>query len=65
MPYASGKFAFSICERCSLRFPYQAIVTEPETFYRVCQDCLDEPFPKKRARVDGVPLRNPRPDVEG
>lgn len=65
MPYASGKYAFSVCARCSLRFPYQAIVTEPETYLRVCSDCVDAPMPKKRARVDGVPLRHPRPDVEG
>ena len=65
MPYAAGKFAWAICDRCSLRFKYLSLVTEPETFYRVCRSCLDEPMPKKRAKVDGVPLRNPRPDGEG
>jgi NMD protein affecting ribosome stability and mRNA decay len=64
MPYASGKFAWAICERCSLRHRYTAIVTEPETNLRVCRECLDMPMPKKRAKVDGVPLRHPRPDVE-
>lgn len=68
MTFARGKWANSICDRCSFQFKYLEMVTEPGTHLRVCLECNDGPWnmvdhpqnhPPKKLK-DDVALRDPR-----
>lgn len=63
--FSGGKWAWSICDRCGLRYDYTAVRTETDTNFRVCLDCLDEPNPYLRLKVepDAIALLYPRPDT--
>jgi NAD-dependent SIR2 family protein deacetylase len=60
--YASGKFAYAICDRCGFRVKYLALIDEPQTHLKVCEECLDEPWPERTTKPDAIVLREPRPD---
>lgn len=69
MAFARGKWANSICDRCSFQFKFLDMVTEPGTLLRVCHECndgrwsmVDHPqnHPPKKL-TDAVGLRDPRP----
>jgi len=68
--YATGKHALGICDRCGLTFKLNTLRAEinfrKTTGMRVCAECLDPDHPQnfvgERPVVDGVALRNPRPD---
>jgi NAD-dependent SIR2 family protein deacetylase len=60
--YASGRWAKAVCAQCCMTRPYQYLVKEPETGFMVCPECMDEPRPPIKPRIDAVALRNPQPD---
>lgn len=64
MRYAQGHHALAICDRCGFRIKYLDLLTEPDTFLRVCESCLDEPQPDRAKRPDAIVLRQPRPDPQ-
>ena len=64
MPYATGKYANAICDRCGWKYPYQAIKTEWD-HARVCPECYEPKHPQldpPYSRPDPEALQNPRPD---
>ncbi len=63
--YASGRWAWAICDRCGLRWNAPRLGTERQTNLRCCPDCIDDPYPYWcfSRPVDAQSLRNPRPDV--
>ncbi len=69
-PFASGKIAISICDRCGGQFllknlQYQ-VVKQKRTGLLVCAECLDQDHPQLMLGVypihDPQALRNPRRD---
>ena len=68
--FAKGKHALFICDRCGMSYPYLKQVIEPGTNLAVCSECNDGRWNRvghpqnkpPRDLVDGVALRNPRPD---
>lgn len=64
MPFASGKKALAICNRCGHRVKYTELRRE-WTNLDVCPDCYDEKHPQLgpfKARSDPQALYNPSPD---
>lgn len=69
--FASGKYSWSLCDRCGFRFRYLQIRSERGTGWRVCSICDDGEFnlmthPQNRPPPvfpDPQSLRFPRPDV--
>lgn len=70
MPFASGKHALGICDRCGFQYPYSElqdeISDEKPTGVLVCETCLDPDHPQlqvKKLRVtDYEGLEHARPD---
>lgn len=69
-PFASGKKAISICDRCGQQFllknlQYQ-VVKQKRTGLLVCKECLDQDHPQLMLGTfpiqDPQALRNPRRD---
>jgi len=68
--YASGKKSVAICDRCGLKYPYEAlkeeITNKRRNGLRVCPSCFDKDHPQLqlgRAKVsDPQALRHPRPE---
>ncbi len=71
MPFATGKLAWAICDRCGLRCRYlelnDDVVNQRKTGLRVCPACVDQDNPQlwvsRSLRAEGIALRNPRPDT--
>jgi len=69
--YASGKYAFGFCDRCSFRFPLgdlqMEISNNTYTGLKVCLECYDDDHPQnwlgKVIVDDPQSLRDPRPDT--
>jgi len=69
--YASGKYSWSLCDRCGFRFRYLQIGSEIGTGWRVCSTCNDGIYnlnthPQNRPPPvfpDPQAIRYPRPDV--
>jgi len=69
--YASGKHAFSICDRCAGKTPYglmrTQIFNEQSTGLRVCPDCFDQDHPQlqvgKYPVHDNMALEYPRKET--
>lgn len=69
--YATGKYAFGICDRCGFRTRFHdlktQIINERESGLRVCPSCLDEDHPQlqlgKYPIYDPQALLNARPDT--
>lgn len=56
----------AICDRCSRKFPYGALYSDPNSpGLRVCAQDLDEFDPWRLAplQTENITLRHPRPDV--
>jgi hypothetical protein len=65
MPYASGKYAYFICDTCGFRYDYKTAKTTWENF-RVCSECYEPKHPQLEPSpitVDAESLWKPRPDV--
>ena len=65
MPFASGKYALAICDRCGLRAKYTEI-REEWNGSRVCPECYESKHPQlesPKVRADAEALRDARPDV--
>jgi hypothetical protein len=64
--YASGKFAWAICDICGFRARYTElrplIRNRRQTNVRVCSDCRDRDQPQHRVLRDPQALRHPRPE---
>jgi hypothetical protein len=62
--YASGKFAWAICDICGLRCRYSElrplVRNRRQTETRVCPDCCDRDQPLPRVLRDPQALRHPR-----
>lgn len=71
LAFATGKYAFGICDRCGFRTKYSElktqIINEYPTGLRVCPDCLDPDHPQlqlgKYPVYDAQALENARPDI--
>lgn len=64
--FSSGKIAKAICGRCSTRYPYSKLSSDPNIpELRVCKDCKDEVDPYRLAprQLDAFLLQHPRPDT--
>lgn len=69
--FASGKYSWSLCDRCGFRFRYLQIRSEKGTGWRVCSTCDDGTYnlmthPQNRpppVYPDPQAIRFPRPDV--
>lgn len=69
--FASGKYSWSLCDRCGFRYRYLQIRNEMGTRWRVCSTCDDKQFnlvthPQNRpppVYPDPQGIRYPRPDV--
>ncbi len=65
--YATGKYAYAICDRCGFRCDYTDLHQQrrdykPSGLY-VCPECLDKERPRDRpVRGDRMALRHARPD---
>ena len=65
MAYASGKYAYFICDTCGFRYPYKEARGNWENF-RTCQECYEPKHPQLDPPVvsaDAEVLWKPRPDV--
>ena len=65
MAYASGKYAFFICDVCGFRYPYKEARGTWEN-NRVCQECYEPKHPQldpPSIGADAELLWRPRPDV--
>jgi hypothetical protein len=65
MPYATGKYANAICDRCGWKYPYLTMKTEWD-HTRVCPECYESKHPQLepiQVPVDAEVLWQPRPDV--
>jgi len=65
MAYATGKYAYFICDTCSFRYPYTTAKTTWENF-RVCSECYEPKHPQldpPNLSADAEQLWKPRPDV--
>lgn len=71
VPYASGRYAISLCDICSQRYPLKElkvqVVAGRPTNIKACPYCLDKDHPQLllgRFKVqDPQALRDPRPDT--
>lgn len=63
--YASGKYAWAICDRCGTRGRYTRMVREPGTNFFVHPEhrMLDSNLRPVPLMPDPQQLRNPRPNV--
>lgn len=69
-PFASGKHALGLCDRCGLTFKLLALKEERykrrPTGLLVCDACFDPEHPQtflgENVPVDAEALRRPRPD---
>lgn len=63
---SAGNIANAICLRCGLEFRYRQLRVEADTSLFVCNDCLDEPDPRRRMlpRSDALALERASPDRE-
>lgn len=64
MAYASGKFAFGLCDYCGQRYPYNVLRKNWRGF-KVCPDDYEPKEPQLeplRFVADAVSLEQPRPD---
>tara|TARA_R110000803_G_C11979553_1_gene320576 strand:- start:1323 stop:1661 length:339 start_codon:yes stop_codon:yes gene_type:complete len=65
MAYASGKYAYFICDTCSFRFDYKTAKTTWGQS-RTCRECYEPKHPQLQPphlTVDAESLWKPRPDV--
>ena len=66
MSYASGKYAYFICDVCGFRYRYtNARMTYDNS--KVCRECYEPKHPQLdpiRVGPDPQALRNPKPRVE-
>tara|TARA_R110000796_G_scaffold223278_1_gene339539 strand:+ start:499 stop:837 length:339 start_codon:yes stop_codon:yes gene_type:complete len=65
MAYASGKYAYFICDTCSFRYPYKNAFISWDNF-RVCEECYEPKHPQlepPHIYADAEALWKPRPDV--
>jgi hypothetical protein len=71
VPYASGKYAISLCDVCGQRYPLKElkvqVVAGRPTNIKACPYCLDKDHPQLmlgRFKIqDPQALLNPRPDT--
>jgi hypothetical protein len=64
-PFASGRIAIAVCQRCKFKVPYQILSSDPNyPGLRVCPDCKDQYDPYRLApkQPDPIVMRFPRPD---
>ena len=65
MAYASGKYAYFICDTCGFRYPYKEARGTWEN-NRVCHECYEPKHPQldpPSIGADAELLWRPRPDV--
>lgn len=65
MSYASGKFAYALCDYCGQRYGYSELRKNWKG-YKVCPDDYEAKEPQlepSRHRGDAVALKDPRPDI--
>lgn len=71
-PFATGKHALAMCDRCGLQVSYIELKTQiinlKPTGLRVCAECLDQDHPQYQVGLwpvnDPQALENPRPDQD-
>ena len=66
MAYASGKYAYFICDTCGFRYPYKSAKGTWENF-RTCHECYDPKHPQLDPLphvVDPEALYEPRPSSD-
>ena len=64
MAYASGKFAFGLCDYCGQRYPYNVLRKNWRGF-KVCPDDYEPKEPQLEPLqfvADAITLEQPRPD---
>lgn len=66
MKYATGRFAWAICDRCGTRGKSSEMAIEPGTGLFVHPNHMfrDGRLRPRHIEPDAVALRNPRPDVQ-
>ena len=65
MSYASGKYAFFICDTCGFRYPYKKSKTTWDN-YKTCPECYETKHPQldpPTVSVDSEALHQPRPEI--
>ena len=65
MAYASGKYAYFICDTCGFRYPYKTAKTTWDNF-KTCEECYETKHPQLEPptiSVDAEALHQPRPEV--
>ena len=65
MAYASGKYAYFICDTCGFRYPYKSAKGNWENF-RTCEECYEPKHPQldpPSVGADAEVLWKPRPEV--
>ncbi len=65
MAYASGKYAYFICDTCGFRYPYKSAKGNWENF-RTCEECYEPKHPQldpPNISADAEVLWKPRPEV--
>ena len=65
MAYATGKYAYFICDTCGFRYPYTSAKGNWENF-KTCHECYEPKHPQLEPPVnatDPEALRQPRPEV--
>lgn len=71
-PFAVGKYALAMCDRCGLQVLYKELKTQiinmKPTGLRVCDECLDQDHPQYQVGLwpvnDPQALENPRTDQD-
>lgn len=62
--FATGKYAFGLCDFCGQRYPYNVLRKQWQG-YMVCPDDYEPKEPQLdplRVKADAIALRDPRPD---
>ena len=65
MAYASGKYAYFICDTCGFRYPYKSVKSNWENF-RTCHECYEPKHPQlepPHISADPEAIWKPRPEV--
>ena len=65
MAYASGKYAYFICDNCGFKYPYKTASISWDNF-RVCVECYEPKHPQldpPPVSVDAETLWKPRPET--
>ena len=65
MGYASGRYAYFICDTCGFRYPYKSAKGNWENF-RTCEECYEPKHPQldpPNISADAEALWKPRPEV--